>query len=195
MATKKDKKENTAKKVEKEARKASGSSTSKQSSDKKSNRAIYAAVIIAILVVAAIIIYSVSLQSNASVPFATFKQNFNNAQRVSIASTYTTEGQFINESQCFSSIIQIVSHTRLPKTIDFYLINQTSCTYSKTGLGGQINPITTNASLCVGRALNETGIFLNYTTTGNYTNIEPQHMYIYGNSSYMKACPIAADFA
>ena len=29
----------------------------------------------------------------------------------------------------------------------------------------------------------------------NYTNIEPQHMYIYGNSSYMKACPIAADFA
>ena len=38
----------------------------------------------------------------------------------------------------FSSIIQIVSHTRLPKTIDFYLINQTSCTYSKTGLGGEL---------------------------------------------------------
>ena len=195
MVTKKDKKESTTKKVEKEARKPSGSSTSRQSSEKKSNRAIYAAVIIAVLILAAIIVYSVSLQSNASVPFATFKQNFNNAQRVSIASTYTTEGQFINESQCFSSIIQIVSHTRLPKTIDFYLINQTSCTYSKTGLGGQITPITANASLCVGRALNETGIFLNYTTTGNYTDIEPQHMYIYGNSSYMKACPIAADFA
>lgn len=195
MATKKDKKENTTKKVEKEARKASSSSTSKQSSGKKSNKTLYAAVIIAVLVVAAIIIYSISPQSNASVPFSTFKQNFNNAQRVSIASTYTTEGQFINESQCFSSIIQIVSHTRLPSTIDFYLINQTSCTYSKTGLGNQVTPITANASLCRGRALNETGIFLNYTTTGNYTDIAPQHMYIYGNSSYMKACPIAADFA
>ena len=108
MATKKEKKENTTKKVEKEARKESSTSTSKQSSGKKSNKAVYAAVIIAVLVVAAIIIYSVSIQSNASVPFATFKQNFNNAQKVSIASTYTTEGQFINESQCFSSIIQIV---------------------------------------------------------------------------------------
>jgi len=194
MATKKDKGENTPKKVEKEARKASSSSTSKKS-DKKSNKAIYAVVIIAILAVAAIIIYSVSIQSNASVPFSTFKQNFNNAQRVSIASTYNTEGQFINESQCFSSIIQIVSHTRLPSTLDFYLINQTSCTYSKSGLGNQVTPITTNASFCRGRALNETGIFINYTGAGNYTYIEPQHMYIYGNSSYMRACPIAADFA
>jgi hypothetical protein len=194
MATKKDKGENTPKKVEKEARKASSSSTSKKS-DKKSNKAIYAVVIIAILAVAAIIIYSVSIQSNASVPFSTFKQNFNNAQRVSIASTYNTEGQFINESQCFSSIIQIVSHTRLPSTLDFYLINQTSCTYSKSGLGNQVTPITTNASFCRGRALNETGIFINYTGAGNYTYIEPQHMYIYGNSSYMRSCPIAADFA
>ena len=194
MATKKERKDDT-KKEGRNMKKASGSSASKQPSDKKSSRAPYAAAIIGILIIAAIIIYSVSLQSNASVPFANFKQNFNNAQRVSVASTYNTEGQFINESQCFSSIIQIVSHTRLPSTIDFYLINQTSCTYSKTGLGGQINPITTNASYCRGRALNETSIFLNYTSTGNYTDIGPQHMYIYGNSSYMKACPIAADFA
>ncbi len=193
MATKKDKKESTTKKVEKEARKAGSSSASKQP-DKKSNKTTYAVIIIAILAVAAIIIYSVSFQSNASVPFSTFKQNFNNAQRVSITSTYNTEGQFINESQCFSSIIQIVSHTRLPSTIDFYLINQTSCTYSKTGLGNQVNPITTNASYCRGKAFNETGVFLNYSL-GNYTYIEPQHMYIYGDSPYMKACPIAADFA
>lgn len=194
MATKKERKDNT-KKGGRNMEKASSSSASKQPSDKKSRRAVYAAAIIGILIIAAIIIYSASLQSNASVPFATFKQNFNNAQRVSIASTYNTEGQFINESQCFSSIIQIVSHTRLPSTIDFYLINQTSCTYSKTGLGNQVNPITTNASYCRGKALNETSIFLNYTSTGNYTDIEPQHMYIYGNSSYMKSCPIAADFA
>ena len=200
MATKKDKKESTVKKAVKEARKAESSSAAKQPAtakqpDKKSNRTVYAAIIIALLVVAAIIIYLTSMQSNVSVPFSTFKQNFNNAQRVSIVSTYGTEGQFVNESQCFSSIIQIVSHTRLPSTIDFYLINQTSCTYSKTGLGNQVNPITTNASFCRGRAFNETGIFINYTGAGNYTYIEPQHMYIYGNSSYMKACPIAADFA
>ena len=175
--------------------KSAGTASSMKETSERGNLLIYAVIIVAIVAVAAMIYYSSSLNSNTSVPFSTFKQNFNSAKGVSISSTYSTEGQFINESQCFSSIIQIVSHTRLPKTIDFYLINQTSCTYSKTGLGGQITPITGNASLCVGRALNETGIFLNYTTTGNYTNIEPQHMYIYGNSSYMKACPIAADFA
>ncbi len=166
----------------------------KQESKKQSSKMLYAAAVIGILVVIAIILYSSSTQSNANVPFSTFKQNFNNANRVSIAATYLTEGQFINESQCFSSIIQIVSHTRLPSTIDFYLINQTSCTYSSTGLGNQVTPITTNASYCIGKALNETSIFLNYSL-GNTTMIQPQHMYIYGDSSYMKACPIAADFA
>ena len=193
MATKKEqnakKEKATVKKVDRLY-----ATINKQESKKQSSKMLYAAAVIGILVVIAIILYSSSTQSNANVPFSTFKQNFNNANRVSIAATYLTEGQFINESQCFSSIIQIVSHTRLPSTIDFYLINQTSCTYSSTGLGNQVTPITTNASYCIGKALNETSIFLNYSL-GNTTIIQPQHMYIYGDSSYMKACPIAADFA
>lgn len=174
--------------------KSTGTASSMKETSERGNLLIYAVIIVAIVAVAAMIYYSSSLNSNTSVPFSTFKQNFNSAKGVSISSTYSTEGQFINESQCFASIIQIVSHSRLPSTIAFYLINQTSCTYSTTGLGNKVNPIVTNASYCVSRAMNETGIFLNYSTS-NSTYIQPQHMYIYGNSAYMKACPIAADFA
>ena len=156
----------------------------------------YAAMAIGAIIIIAFIYYSSSLQSSAPVPFSTFKQNFNNAARISIAVTYQTQGQFVNESPCYSSIIQVVAHSRAPSTIDFFIINQTACTYSKTGLGGSVQPETVNASYCIGRALNETGIFMNFSSS-NYTLIQPQHIYIYGNSEYMRSCPshIAVDFA
>ncbi len=155
---------------------------------------LYMAIAIGVIIIAAIVYYSSSLHSQATVPFSEFKQNLNNAARISIAVTYYNEGQFVNESPCYSSILQVISHSRAPSTIDFFIINQTSCTYSKTGLGGSVSPTTANASYCTGKAANETGVYLNFSQA-NYTLVQPHHLYIYGNSGYMRTCPIAVDFA
>lgn len=166
----------------------------KKSAGKGSNYPLYIAIAIGVIIVMAFVYYSNSAGSTTTVPFSTFKSNLNNAARVSIAVTYYNESQYVNESPCFSSIIQVIAHSRAPSTIDFFLLNQTSCTYSKTGLGGNVSPQTANTSYCLNIAQSEAGVFLNYSAL-NYTLITPQHIFIYGNSDYMRSCPIAVDFA
>ncbi len=119
-----------------------------------------------------------------------------NSPRISITSTYSNQSQLSNESTCFTSVIQVVSHTRQPSTIDFYIIDSSTnvCTYSTTGLGGSVNPVTTNSTYCLNKAYGETGIFLNYSNS-NYTTITPGRMFVYGNSAYMQKCPIAIELS
>ena len=160
----------------------------------KGSRKLYAA---AILVIAAVVIAALAFASqSAQVPFSTFKSSFSSAPRVSVAVTYSNLTQYNLESPCFSLIVQIIAHSRKASTIDFFLLNQqnSTCTYSKSGLGGSVSLATANASYCTGVADSEPGIFLNFSKS-NYTSVTSSHAYVYGNAQYMSACPIAVELS
>ncbi|MDE1860346.1 MAG: hypothetical protein KGH72_01365 [Candidatus Micrarchaeota archaeon] len=156
-------------------------------------------VIIAIVIVGIAVLIALFLvvpSTLTGVSFSSFKSNFDAAPRVAIVATYYNASQYPIESSCFDSIIQIIAHSRKASTIDFFLINGTTheCIYSKTGLGGQISPVTANASSCLSTAYSEPSIFLNYSGF-NSTIIHASRIYVYGNAPYMTECPISVNLA
>ncbi len=168
----------------------------KEAKKKSALPAILAIVVIIIAAAAIGYIFVVPQLLTGSVQFSSFKSTFQSAQRVSVTASYGNETQYTNESPCFSSIIQIIAHTRKASTIDFFLVNRANatCTYSKTGLGGSVVPQQINSSYCLGIADSEPGIFLNYSSV-NGTHIMQTHLYAYGNSAYMASCPIAIELS
>lgn len=150
--------------------------------------------VVVVVIVAVIYLYPTSIIS--TVPFSTFKSNMQGSDRVSIAVTYSNQSQLSNESSCFTSIVQVVAHSRQASTIDFFLIDSQAdtCTYSTSGLGGNVNPVTTNSTYCISKAYGEDGVFLNYSSS-NYTRITSSHAFVYGNGAYMAQCPIAVELS
>jgi hypothetical protein len=193
----KDKKEAIrAKSAEKEIKEAQ-KKEKKESGEKKggSRLVILLLAIVAIAIIAAI--YFVLPSNITGVSFSSFKSTFQGAPRVSIVGTYYNSSQYVLESACLNYIVQVVSYSRKPSTIDFYLINATTrqCEYSKSGLGtGVAIPATANASKCLATADSEPAIFINFTTA-NYTQIYANRLYEYGNAQYMIGCPIAVNLA
>ncbi len=165
----------------------------KRESHQRRNPYLYAAVVI-VIVAAALVLFLAGPALNVSVPFSTFKANFQSAARVSVTATYSNQSQYEAESPCFTSMLEVIAHSRKASTIDFFIIDSSNatCTYSATGLGGSVSPVTTNSSYCLGKADSEPGIFLNYSTA-NYTSITSSRMLVYGNSAYMTRCPIAVE--
>ena len=153
-------------------------------------------IVLVVLTAAALIAALYLLYSSAPVSFSTFKGNFQNANRVAITATYYNNSQYVDESPCMNSIIQVVAHTRKASTIDFFFIDASNntCTYPVGTVGGQINVGTSNASRCLSIARSETSIFLNYSR-GSGIVVTPNKLYVYGNSTYMSSCPIAIEMA
>lgn len=171
----------------KEAQKA------RHDASRPSYKAIYAAIII--IIAAAIIFVLVFPQYGGNdVPFSTFKSTLSSAPRVGLVVSSSNATQSGYETPCYTSIIQVLAHSRKASTIDFFIINasNSTCTYSSTGLGGSVALATSNASYCIGVASSEPSIFLNYSQS-NSIAISPARMYVYGNSEYMASCPIAID--
>lgn len=152
--------------------------------------------VIILLVLAGIAIAAAYLIPNAlsGVSFPTFKQNFDSAPRVAIAVTYYNNTQLNSETLCFTDIVEVISHTRDPSTIDFFALNSTNCTYAPNGLGHVLYPLSSTPAACVKAASSEPGIFLNYSDS-NRTAITAYHMYIYANGKYLSKCPIAVDLS
>ncbi len=173
------------------SRQAKGDAQPKQ---KKGIPATYAAVAVVIIIVIAVAAYLGYGILGSSVPFPLFKSGFQSAPRVSLTVTYSNLSQYSAENPCFTSIIQVLAHSRKASTIDFFLVDQqnATCTYPKTGLGGNISIGTSSSSYCLGIAGSEPGIFLNYSSY-NYTTITASHMFVYGNGNYMAQCPIAVE--
>ena len=157
---------------------------------------MYIAAAIAIIIIAAAAYIGYSMLGSSSVPFSFFKSGFQSAPRVSFTVTYSNLTQYSAENPCFTSIIQILAHSRKASTIDFFLVDQqnATCTYPKTGLGGNLSIGTSSSSYCLGIADSEPGIFLNYSSY-NYTTITASRMFVYGNSNYMAQCPIAVELS
>jgi len=168
---------------------------SQQNAKKADNNAMlgYIAAIAAIAIIAFLIYFVFANYLTTS--FSTFKGNFDSAPRVAIALTYTNVTQLPYLTDCLTETsYMIASHGRKATTMDVFVLNATTCTYSITGIGGQANITTTSASKCLAVARSEPSIFLNYSST-NSTIITPYHMYVYGNAAYMEACGVASEFS
>ncbi|MEM3296926.1 MAG: hypothetical protein QW696_03440, partial [Candidatus Micrarchaeaceae archaeon] len=146
------------------------------------------ALIIAIIVVvvAAVIAAYYLVFMRFSTSFPTFLANFRSAARVSVLVGYSNTTQFAGMSSCYSAIVESIAHTRNATTIDFFVVNATTCYYSPGGLGKPISVTTATAKQCISQALSEPSVFLNYSAT-NRTIITPYHLYVYGNSAYMRS--------
>ncbi len=149
------------------------------------------AIPLAVVVVIVVILYLV-YANYVTTPFSTFQRNYNSAARVALAVVYGNVTQYSSEEGCSSYLIQTIAGKRNASTIDFFILNQTTCYYSPTGLGHAINISTVPASQCLGYARSEPSIFLNYSNT-NSTIITPYHLYASGNAAYMAKCGIAVE--
>jgi len=177
-------------------------STKKKEAPKaRSNRGVMkiavAVVVIVIIAAAAFAIYTYynSISGQHSASFSTFESNFNSAQRVAIFATAYNGTVLSSTVGCATAVIvQIVSsqaHHRDPGTIDYYVINQTSCVYAAGGLGKPTsNYTTTSLQNCLNVTGTEPTIYINYTAT-NSTIIRPEYFYTSGNSAYLAQCGIA----
>ncbi|MGC8586777.1 MAG: hypothetical protein ACP5K9_00590 [Candidatus Micrarchaeia archaeon] len=153
----------------------------------------YIAAIAAIAIIVFLVYFVFSNYLTTS--FSAFKGNFDSAPRVAIAVTYSNTTQLPYLINCLEKTAYMLAlHGRKATTMDVFILNSTSCTYSITGIGGPANITTTQASKCLAVARSEPSIFLNYSVT-NSTEITPYHMYVYGNNAYMQACGVASEFS
>lgn len=160
--------------------------------EKRQPIALYLGVIIVVVVIiAALLLFTPSSLSNVS--FSSFKQNFNVAPRVALVSYYNASG-YAEETTCTTALVEILASHRNPATIDFFTIQNNTCTFIPNGIGHPGNLTTTNSSACLSTAASEPSISLNYSSF-NRTVVTPDHLNIFGDSSYMQACPIAVDLS
>lgn len=168
--------------------------------DGSSNAKYYAIIAAAVLIaVGAVGWFALSLQtSGANASFSTFRSNFQAAPRVAIFSTAYTGTGISSTVGCATSIIENVvgsqtSH-RNATTIDFYIVNATSCTFLKSGLGSRSNNYTTvPLANCTANISKEPTIYLNYTSGTSTTLIKPDYIYIAGNQTFLAECGIAEE--
>lgn len=152
------------------------------------------AIIAAALIVIAFAIFYLVFLPSLHVSFATFKGNFASAPRVAIVSTYANASAFGAESNCANKIVYVVANHRNASTIDYYLINQTTCTYPIGGLGHTLSIATNTTANCMAMIGSEPALFLNFSAT-NSTLIQPYRLYVGGNMAYFNQCPIAVDLS
>ena len=154
----------------------------------------YLVVAAAIVIIAAAAMFLSYSGYSSNVPFSTFKSNLQDAKSVNLYVTYINDTQYSSEGTCFPLIIEQLAHTRKASTINFFLINQTSCIYPRGGLGSpNVSLENTSVQNCLNESSSGPSIFLNYSSS-NSTRITADRMYIYGNTGYMSRCPIASDF-
>lgn len=184
-------------KAKKEAPKAEAKRSGRQQAAKPKGKAPSQAMAIVLAVAAIAVVlaafYYLVLPSS-SVPFTTFKSNFDAGKRVAFFVTYGNQSQFAAESTCYTEIIHDVALSRNATTIDFFILNSTTCTFSTTGLGKAVNISTASPAQCIARVASEPSIFLNYSAT-NRTVVKAYDLYQYGNAAYMSSCPIAVDIS
>lgn len=152
----------------------------------------YIAILIVIVVIAAVAFVGSSRLSNVS--FSSFKQNFEAAPRVSIVVYYHNASIYGLETLCTTDLVEVIAAHRSPATIDFFTINNATCTYIPNGIGHPGNVLTNSSAMCLSTAASEPSISLNYSAN-NRTVITPYHLNIFGNSQYLRSCPIAVDIS
>lgn len=155
--------------------------------------------LIAIVVFVAVAVASYEIFSNlysTATPggFSVFKSNFNSAQRVAVYVTDYNSTAFSSVATCANKLItSVISGTRRnSSSIDYFIVNSTSCTYVR-GLGTSAgNGTTASIPDCLSLSGSEPTIYLNYSST-NRTVIKPYYLYTSGDSLFLSECGIATE--
>ncbi len=157
---------------------------------------IYAAVAIVLVIAAAIItIIYMSQPPN----FSEFKTAFTSASQVAIFARYNGTLLGVGGSSAVSCATAVIEQLhRVPSTINFFVVNQTSCTFATRGLGANntassntVN-ITTTTSMdrCVNMSKGMPTLYINYSTE-NETIVGRGTLYISGDLLFLRECGIA----
>ncbi len=174
--------------------KAGGKTGDARREKKEEDTSVKSMLLITIPLLAAFIVFFAFVLPMLSVPFSTFKSNFLSAQRVAVLAQYGNSAGSGSVLQCATQVVQIIAHSRNASSIDFYVLNGTSCTYPVGGLGHTVTLSTNSTQNCINMTRSEPSLFLNYSAT-NSTLITTSRLYISGNEAYMSSCPIAVDLS
>ena len=199
-----DKKQNAAenRKVSKASRDSSKKQQPKaeETAEKEAQpaRGRATAIIVGVIAIAIIlaVVFLVAMPGTASpqAKFSTFKSNFNSAPKVSIVVYYHNASTYGQETVCSTYLIEVLASHRAPGSINYYTIDNNTCTYIPNGIGHAANVITNSSSFCLGQAALQPSLSMSYGSA-NSTLIAANHLNITGNMAYYKACPIAVDIS
>jgi hypothetical protein len=179
----------------KEEKKSAKPSVKKQEKVEAKQKPNYLySVVAAIVIIAAAVILFLGTSKLSTASFSSFKQNFNSAPRVSIVVYYQNATSYGQEVICSTDLIEILASHRAPSTIEFFTIENNTCSYIPNGLGAPGNVITNSTAACLKTVAAEPSISLNYSAT-NSTVITSDSLNIHGNAAYMASCPIAVDLS
>ena len=160
----------------------------------KTQYLIIAAVAFVAIVAISYLVVSGFYSGNPSTSFSVFKNNFYSAPRVAIYATAYNGTVMSSTIGCATAIIEnIVANAqahRNSSTIDFFIVNQTLCTYVR-GLG-MSNGTETSLGSCTNMSASEPTIYINYSLT-NTTNVKPNYLYTSGNRLFLSECGIATE--
>lgn len=172
--------------------------TSKAEKERKASSDIPGYIILVIVAIIAIIVAATLtiLIKGQSTPFNTFKSNFNSAKRVAIYTTGYNGSQLSSALGCSTAIIEEITGNpsihRNSSTIDFFVLNQTSCVFEH-GVGGIVTNYTYNSTAnCLSAGKSEPSIFVNYSKT-NSTTISPTSLHFSGDTQFLAICGIASE--
>lgn len=155
---------------------------------------LYAVLCMAIVLGAAIIAV-IYLSKPPS--FSEFRTAFVSANSVAIFAMYNGTLLGVGGSSTVSCATALIERLRRPSSsINFFVINQTSCTFATYGLGSN-NSSTSNATTTtgIGRCINMSKgmpvLYINYSTQ-NETVIGRGTLYVSGDLMFLRECGIAA---
>lgn len=155
-------------------------------------------IIVIIIIIAGALAYG--LYVNQPSNFNAFRARFDSSQRVGIvayANNGTEESYTVGcASAIIESVVESPTSHRNASTIDFFVLNSTSCVY-ENGVAGTIQNSTIKndtAQDCLAKAGAEPSIFISYNST-NYTKVTPDSLQINGNAQFLSMCGIAEEIS
>lgn len=157
--------------------------------------------IIGLIIIIFAIAYGLTYEysQNTSGSFLTFKNNFNSAPRVAIFVTAYNGTALTSTVGCATSLVeQLVespTNHRNSTSIDFLVLNQSSCVYTANGLGNIISNYTyTSVQNCINISKSEPSIFINYSSS-NSSIIKPEAVYVSGDAKFLGECGVASELS
>jgi hypothetical protein len=161
-----------------------------------SSKAVLAVVVIVVFLAALGAAYFITRSGSGS-GFSSFVSAFHSAPRVAIAVTAYNSIEFSYTIACGTSVIERIvgskQYHRNETTIDFFVINSTSCLVPNAALGSATGAVNENISNCMSRINSEPSIYINYSASGNLTRIKGTSLYTSGDATFLSECGIAQE--
>ena len=188
-------------KSNKESKESKESKARKESKEEQGNRRLVALLFFVIVIVFAIagaLVYGLNASQGASL--SAFENNFDAASNISIIVYANNNTNLAPPIDCAANLIEQLTSThgaahKDPTAINYYVMNQSICSYNPGGLNGGLGnsaPNTTTPSKCLALSQGQLRIFINYSAI-NKTTITPMALYISGNIRFLAQCGVASE--